>query len=162
MVGRTILIWLAVLMVACAPVPGNATGDRSSGSIGSASTEPAAPTLAATAEEADEAPAGAIEILLTFGPKFEPEEVSAPAGTIVFFLRNDQGDGPPAIHNFLLGTSIEEPPLAASPTLATGQAVVFTVDGVEPGTYVYWCTLPSPDGSPHSAAGMVGTLTVTP
>lgn len=161
MVGRTSSVALAVLMVGCASVPGQtATGGPSS--IEGAASEPAAPTLAATVEETRETPAGAIEILLTFGPKFEPGEVSAPAGTIVFFLQNDQGDGPPAIHNFLLGTSIEGPPLAASPTLATGEAVVFTVEGVEPGTYVYWCTLPSPDGSPHSAAGMVGTLTVTP
>jgi plastocyanin len=162
MVSRTVALALLALLAACASVPPQSSSGEPTGSIAGEASLSAAPTLAATAEEATEAPEGAIEILLTFGPKFEPEEVSAPAGTIVFFLQNDQGDGPPAIHNLLLGTSMDDPPLAASPTLATGEAVVFTVEGVEPGTYLYWCTLPSPDGSPHSAAGMVGTLTVTP
>ena len=51
---------------------------------------------------------------MTFGPTFEPEEATAQAGTVVFFLRNDKGDGPPALHNFLLGASVEDPPLARS------------------------------------------------
>jgi plastocyanin len=161
MVSRTTFVALVILMIGCVGQP----AQTASNSPSSISTEPsvsAAPTLAFAVESADEAPAGAIEILLTFGPKFEPEEVTASAGTIVFFLQNDQGDGPPAVHNFLLGTSIEEPPLASSPILAPGEAILFTVDGVEPGTYLYWCTVPSPDGQSHAYYGMVGTLTVTP
>ena len=125
------------------------------------SSESVAPTLEATVEEASEAPAGAIEILMTFGPKFEPEEVTAQAGDVVFFLRNDKGEGPPAVHNFLIGRALDSPPLAASPTLMHGESIVFTVYGLEAGTYTYWCTLPSPDGAPHSQYGMLGTLTVT-
>ena len=160
--GRAISLTVAILMFGCAaPSAQSATGTPA-GSIAGEPSVSAAPTLAFTVQEADQAPAGAIEILLTFGPVFEPEEVSAAAGTIVFFLQNDQGDGPPAAHNFLLGTSMEEPPLAASPTLSSGQAVVFTVEGVEPGTYTYWCTVPGPDGRSHAVYGMVGTLTVTP
>jgi plastocyanin len=162
MLGRTISIALATLMAGCAAPAAQSASDTTAASVTGQPSMSAAPTLAFTVEEADEPPAGAIEILLTFGPKFEPEEVSASAGTIVFFLQNDQGDGPPATHNFWLGTSVDEPPLATSPVLSSGQAVVFTVEAVEPGTYTYWCTVPSPDGSPHSASGMVGTLTVTP
>ena len=162
MLGRTTSIALAILMVGCAAPALQTDSGTPSASVAGALSASAAPTLAFTVEEADEPPAGAIEILLTFGPKFEPEEVSAEAGTIVFVLQNDQGDGPPAVHNFLLGTSLEASPLAASPILATGEGVVFTVEGVEPGSYVYWCTVPSPDGRPHSAYGMVGNLTVTP
>ena len=52
-------------------------------------------------------------------------------------------------------------PLAVSPTLAANEAVTFTVEGLMPGTYTYWCTVPSPDGAqPHAQYGMVGTLTV--
>ena len=99
---------------------------------------------------------------MTFGPTFEPEEATAQAGTVVFFLRNDKGDGPPALHNFLLGASVEDPPLAISPTLASGFSGTFTVEGLEPGTYSYWCTVLGPDGTAHSQMGMTGTLTVTP
>ena len=162
MVERTLALALAVLMAGCTAPPVQVASGHPAESVAGEPSMSAAPTLAFTVEEADEAPAGAIEILLTFGPMFEPEEVSAAAGTIVFFLQNDQGDGPPAAHNFLLGTSMEEPPLAASPTLSSGQAVLFTVEGVEPGTYTYWCTVPSPDGRSHAVYGMVGKLTVTP
>jgi plastocyanin len=162
MLGRAISLAFAILITACAtPSAQTASGTPAASVVGEPSMS-AAPTPAFTVEEADKAPAGSIEILLTFGPVFEPEEVSTPAGTIAFFLQNDQGDGPPAVHNFLLGTSMEEPPLATSPILATGEGVVLTVDGVEPGTYTYWCTVPSPDGQSHAMDGMVGTLTVTP
>jgi plastocyanin len=125
------------------------------------SSASAAPTLQATVEETSEPPAGAIDILLTFGPKFEPDEATAQAGDVVFFLRSDKGDGPPAVHNLLLGRSVDSPPLAASPTLMHGDSGAFTVYRLEAGTYTYWCTMPSPDGSPHWQSGMIGTLTVT-
>ena len=122
----------------------------------------AAPTLAATFERDAEVPEGAIEILMTFGPDFEPKAATAKAGTVVFALRNDKGDGPPALHNFLLGKSVEEPPFANSPSLASGFSGTLTVEGLEAGTYTYWCTILGPDGTPHSQMGMTGTLTVTP
>ena len=80
----------------------------------------------------------------------------------MFALRNDKGDGPPALHNFLLGTSVDEPPLVSSPSLASGFSGTLTVEGIEAGTYTYWCTILGPDGTPHSQMGMTGTLTVTP
>ena len=153
---------IALMLAACAGTPADTPeqteAHESHSPVNSGS---AAPMLQTTVEEAGSAPSGAIEILLTFGPKFEPDEATAQAGEVVFFLRNDKGDGPPAVHNFLIGSDIESPPLAASPTLMSGESIVFTVYELEAGTYTYWCTLPSPDGAPHSQYGMVGTLTVT-
>jgi plastocyanin len=127
----------------------------------SASSEPsAAPTLSTTFVEQSRAPEGAIEILMLF-PKFEPKVASAEAGTVAFFLKNERGDVRPLLHNFLLGTAIDAPPLAVSPILASETSGTFTVHGLEPGTYTYWCTVPSGDGTPHYQLGMVGTLTVT-
>ena len=109
-----------------------------------------------------EPPEGSIQILMTFGPSFVPEEATAKAGDVTIFLRNDKGDGPPAAHNFMLGTSVDEPPLVSTTMLGSGQAGVLTIDDLAPGTYTYWCTIIGPDGMPHSDRGMVGTLTVTP
>ena len=152
---------ITVMLAACAGTPAQTpeqTEDHDSHSpAGSGS---AAPTLQTTVEETGSAPAGAIAILLTFGPKFEPEEATAQAGDVAFFLRNDKGDGRPAVDNFLIGTDVDSPPFAASPTLMNGESILFTVYGLEAGTYTYWCTL-RPDGAPHSQYGMVGTLTVT-
>src|SRR5688500_4023940 len=90
MLGRTISIALPTLLAGCAAPAAQSASDTTAASVTGQPSMSAAPTLAFTVEEADEPPAGAIEILLTFGPKFEPEEVSASAGTIVFFLQNDQ------------------------------------------------------------------------
>lgn len=153
---------LALALAACAGTPAEtpeATDARDSHSP--VSSESVAPTLQATAEEASEAPAGAVDILMTCCPDFEPKEVTAQAGDVVFFLHNDNGAAPPALHNFFIGSDVESPPLAASPTLMHRESIVFTVSGIEPGTYTYWCTVPAPDGTPHWEVGMTGTLTVT-
>jgi plastocyanin len=164
--SRAAISILALCLSACggaaspSQAPHSAAAHQSGTPTGSA-----APTLAAGFVETEpfaDAPAGSIEILLTFGPKFEPEEATAKAGTVTFFLRNDKGDGPPAAHNFLLGTAVDAPPLAASPLMGSGEAGLLTIEDLAPGTYTYWCTIPSPDGAPHSQYGMVGTLTVTP
>jgi plastocyanin len=165
--SRAVLVAaLAIALSACsAAAPASESSEPTTDATAAASIESAAPTLAATFEETEpfaDAPAGAIEILMTFGPTFRPEEATAEAGTVTFFLRNDKGDGPPAAHNFLLGTSVDAPPLASSPLMGSGETGVLTIEDLEPGTYAYWCTIPSPDGRPHSQYGMVGTLTVTP
>ena len=164
--SRAAMAAIVLFMSACgsgaAPSEARETADVSAG--GSA-TQSQAPTLTASFEEVAsfmDPPAGSIEILMTFGPVFVPEEAIAKAGTVTFFLRNDKGDGPPAAHNFLLGTAVDATPLATSPLMGSGEAGILTVEDLAPGTYAYWCTIPSPDGYPHSHYGMVGTLTVTP
>ena len=153
---------IGLALAACAGTPA-ATPDMTDAhdSHSPVSSESAAPTLRATVEEASEAPAGAIDVLMTDGPDFEPDEVTAESGDLVFFLHNDKGAGPAILHNFFLGTDVDSLPLAASPALMHGESVVFTVYGIEPGTYTYWCTVPALDGRPHSQLGMTGTLTVT-
>lgn len=55
----------------------------------------------------------------------------------------DSGDEPPAwMHD-----------VAGVPTLSPGQTVTVTRD-LEPGTYVFMCFFPSPDGTPHAQLGM--------
>ncbi len=164
MTKRALALVLVAALTACAsggtegtPVTAPTTTEES------ASSEPsAAPTLSTTFVEESRAPEGAIEILMLPLAKFEPNVASVEAGTVAFYLKNVQADVRPLLHNFLLGTAIDAPPLAVSPTLASETSGTFTVHGLEPGIYTYWCTVPSPgDGTPHYALGMVGTLTVT-
>ena len=164
MVARALtLLSIGMLATSCGAASSPSAGASQTAVHSMDSSVEPSPTPGFTIEETREAPAGAIEILLTFGPVFDPKEASAKAGEVVFFLRGDQGDGPPgATHNFLLGPSIDAPPIAVSPVLATGEGVVLTIAELPAGTYTYWCTVPSPDGQPHSYYGMVGTLTVTP
>ena len=152
---------IALALAACAGTPAETPEPTDAHDSHSAvSSESAAPTLQATIEEASEAPAGAIDILMTDDPGFEPNEVTAEAGDLVFFLRSADVNGP-IVHNFFLGPDTQSPPLAKGPTLQSGESVVFTVYGIEPGTYTYWCTVPGMDGQSHWQHGMTGTLTVT-
>ena len=164
MIARALTpLLMGVLATSCGVASSPSAGDSQAAVQSVAASVEPSPTPGFTFEEKTEAPAGAIEILLTFGPDFDPKEATAKAGEVVFFLRNDPGDGPPAAtHNFLLGSSLDAPPLAVSPVLASGEGVVLTIADLPAGTYTYWCTVASPDGQPHSYYGMVGNLTVTP
>ena len=162
---RAGLIALAIVASACSAGEPTAQTASPTAEESAETTESATPTLAASFEEVEpfaDAPEGSVEILMTFGPTFVPEEAKTKAGTVTFFLKNDKGDGPPAAHNFLLGTAVDASPLASSPLMGSGEAGILIIEDLAPGTYAYWCTIPSPDGQPHSHYGMVGTLTVTP
>jgi uncharacterized cupredoxin-like copper-binding protein len=126
----------------------------SSSAAETASPSPSAiPTLEATTEEAAEAPPGAITVTVGPGPDFAPDDITAAAGTVVFFL-----DARPAdiIHNMVIAINIGDVPLAKSANLEGGQTVIFTVHDLEPGTYEFWCSFPG-----HLESGMRGTLTIT-
>jgi plastocyanin len=86
------------------------------------------------------------------------------ADSAVFFLVYEGESGPPgASHNLLIGPDL--PPgaaLVSSPLLNRGESFVFTVTGLEPGEYRFWCTYSDGPSGSHWARGMVGTLTVTP
>lgn len=142
-----------------------------SGQAASASPLPsatAAPTdspspesaVAATSEPAETAPAGAVTITVNNnGARFHPDEVTMAADAVVFFLVHEGGEDVSALHHNL-NIGPELPPgaaLVSSPMLEPGDAFVFTVTGLEPGEYRFWCTI-----SEHYSFGMVGTLTVTP
>lgn len=122
------------------------------------SAEPTLAQIAATFEDADTAPAGALDLRMTIAPApvFLPAELTAPAGDIVVFLSNPTGAGIAEQHNFTLGPKLQEKQ-AASPDLGPGASGVLTLADVPAGRYIYWCTV-----SAHYLAGMRGVLTVTP
>ena len=152
---------IALALAACAATPAETPRQTDAHPSDSPSgSESAAPTLRATIEEAGEPPAGAIEVLMTDDPGFDPNELTAQAGDVAFFLRSDQANQG-IVHNFFLGSDVHSPPLAKGPTLQRGESAVFTVYGIEPGTYTYWCSVPGRDGQGHWFNGMIGTLTVT-
>jgi plastocyanin len=117
------------------------------------------PTLASTTVDATVAPPGALSFTLTedAGPRFHPDQATAKAGTVVFFLQNRLNvDAGPFDHNIALGLKLHVP-LASSAFIHAAKSAAFTVAGVAPGTYTFWCQV-----ADHAAKGMVGSLTVTP
>ncbi len=94
-------------------------------------------------------------------PVYEPDELTAKAGTVAFFLANVPEPWAGPDHDFLIGPSIGKV-LVASPSVDRNDALVFTVEGLTPGSYVFWCSIVAPDGVSHASRGMVGTLTITP
>jgi plastocyanin len=96
-------------------------------------------------------PAGSIKVTMTEF-KFDPGTISAPAGTIVFYIVNA---GNNTSHDLFIrdsgGTKI-----AGSDLVSAGDSSVFTVSNIKAGTYVMYCDQPG-----HESSGMKGTLTVT-
>ncbi|MEO8437725.1 MAG: cupredoxin domain-containing protein [Chloroflexota bacterium] len=105
------------------------------------------------------APSGAISFKLTedAGPRFQPDQATAKAGNVVIFLQNVLNvDAGPFNHNMAIGPKFHVP-LANSPIIHSERSAVFTVEGLTPGTYTFWCQVQD-----HATKGMVGTLTITP
>jgi plastocyanin len=93
-------------------------------------------------------------------PRFVPDTVAAPSGTVVFFLTSVPVSGTFGPHHEMaLGTRIGTP-LARSDAVQPGRSATFTVEAVPPGTYRFWCSIDTGHG-PHHTLGMVGMLTVT-
>jgi plastocyanin len=125
-----------------------------------------AATLVSTTEEASQAPAGAISIMMitlpNARPRFDPVEVAAKAGTVVFFLENIPYPPFTPDHNMVIGRAIYEE-LARTPPVRLNQRVTFTVNDLTPGTYVFWCSIKDiGNQADHAGQGMVGTLTIKP
>jgi plastocyanin len=124
----------------------------------------AIPTLMSTTEKASEGLAGAIPIRMTATnakPRFEPDNVTARAGTVVFFLENIPAAFLDPHHNMHIGPAIGQE-LARTPGIRANEKVTFTVKDLTPGTYVFWCSVVGLDNFDHAHYGMVGTLTITP
>lgn len=144
-VAVVLLIGVLVLLMASAG-PGGGWGPQRGGPMGGhmpgmmgggATTESAAPDVAA---DADELTVEAGDLY------FSPEEIEITAGETVNLVLDNQGD---AFHDLDIdGIDFR---LAADPgTTDTG---ALTID--EPGTYTFSCTVPG-----HASAGMEGTITV--
>lgn len=173
--------WLLALVAVVPAACGSAGGSTAAAAtpsppvaVASATTRPTqtpmparptpAPSLASTTVPASSPAPGSIAIRMTTGLdlRFEPDTVSAKAGTVVFYLENVPGKLVSPDHNMVIGPALHEE-LARTKYISSGRAVTFTVQGMAPGKYVFWCSVPVVGGSTeHSASGMVGTLTVTP
>ena len=70
--------------------------------------------------------------------------------------------GPATIQFFPDGSVRADQVLASAPHILPNKAAIFSVDGLTPGSYVFWCSVSAPNGSTHAAFGMKGTLTITP
>ena len=91
--------------------------------------------------------------------QFEPSALTVKAGTVVFFVENNDevpAGSPGTNHTLTIGSALGQP-LANTGYVHSSEAAVFTVEGLVPGEYVVWCSVPE-----HADMGMVGTLTVTP
>jgi plastocyanin len=125
----------------------------------SGSVAPSASAVQGTTEEATEAPPGAIVVTVGHArSRFDPDQITAPAGTLTFFIDHvgTEAEGSES-HQMSIGLEVGQLPLVASDIIKPGHSAVFTVTGLGPGSYFYWCYVNS-----HYAEGMVGTLTVTP
>jgi plastocyanin len=94
-------------------------------------------------------------------PVYQPNNLTAKAGTVLFFLQNVPAVFDGSDHNMHIGGSVGDT-LAGSTDVKHGEDVIFTVKDVTAGTYIFWCSIIAPDGITHANHGMMGTLTVTP
>jgi plastocyanin len=95
-------------------------------------------------------PAGSIKVTMTEF-KFDPSDLTAPSGKVVFFLVNSGSTQ----HDMAIRDASNNR-LAVSELVSAGDSVSFTVDNIPAGKYTIYCTQPG-----HEQSGMKGTLTVT-
>jgi plastocyanin len=133
-------------------------------SVAPSASPEALPTLAATTQTAGEPPAGSIQIEMTadaLAPRFVPDTITAPSGTVVFFLTSLPVSGTfGPHHDMVIGPDIGTP-LTKSDSVQPATSATFTVEAVPPGSYRFWCSVDTGHGR-HHTLGMVGTLIVTP
>ena len=111
-------------------------------------------TVAATTEPADSPPAGAVDVQLGQGSVFHPSTLEVPAGEVItFFLHAPPDNQQP--HNMAIREGLTV--VARSAFLDGGESAVFTVVGLSPGAYRFYCEFED-----HLAEGMAGDLTVAP
>jgi plastocyanin len=95
-------------------------------------------------------PAGSIKVTMTEF-KFDPADLTAPSGKVVFFLVNSGTTQ----HDLAIRDSSNNR-MAVSELVSAGDSVVFTVDNIAAGKYTIYCTQPG-----HESSGMKGSLTVS-
>jgi plastocyanin len=95
-------------------------------------------------------PAGSIKVTMTEF-KFDPGDISAPAGKVVFYLVNAGNTS----HDLFIRDNTGKK-IAGSDLVSAGDSSVFTADSIAAGNYVIYCDQPG-----HESSGMKGTLTIT-
>jgi uncharacterized cupredoxin-like copper-binding protein len=96
-------------------------------------------------------PAGSIKVTMTEF-KFDPSDIKAPAGKVVFYIVNA---GNNTSHDLFIRDNTGKK-IAGSDLVSAGDSSVFTVDSIAAGSYVIYCDQPG-----HESSGMKGTLTIT-
>jgi uncharacterized cupredoxin-like copper-binding protein len=115
-------------------------------------------SVTATSTDAASAPPGAIALQAGEGPIFRPNVLETAAGDFQIFLTSpplDADNAQAVPHNLGIRAPGTLDVIALSDYVQPGESIVFTVSGLEPGTYQFVCEVPG-----HAGAGMVGTLTV--
>jgi len=143
------IAWLAIV-AALALVAAACGGSDDDDSSSSSDTKTTASTSAGETTPSGETGGNTLELEVDPGKlKFKEETLTAQAGDVTLVLTNTEN----IQHNIALkdsdGNVLEEGELVGD-----GETSEITVKGLEPGTYTYICT-------PHEAAGMTGTLTIT-
>lgn len=151
-ISKGAAIVLASIIAGCSGTP-TGSGSQSLTPSSSPAFSTALPTAGprSTTVPATAAPAGSTQVQLAGPPgHFEPADLTATAGDIAFFLDNTSA----GTHSLAIGPALHES-LAESANVLNGRAALFTVQGLQTGAYIIWCTVDN-----HAAEGMVGTLTV--
>jgi uncharacterized cupredoxin-like copper-binding protein len=95
-------------------------------------------------------PSGSIKVTMT-EYKFDPGDLSAPAGKVVFYLVNAG-----TLSHDMVITKADGTIVGRSDLVSAGDQFVFTVDNIAAGSYKILCDQPG-----HADAGMRGTLTIS-
>jgi plastocyanin len=85
-------------------------------------------------------------------PRFAPTELSVSGASATFYLVNMATGVDP--HSFAIGGTNYRSIVSTGP-IERGHSMVFTVQDLPPGQYIFWCTI-----SDHAALGMRGTIEV--
>jgi len=116
-------------------------------------------TVTTTSVEAPSAPPGAIAVQAGEGPIFRPNVLETATGDFQIFLSSppvDPGAQQDVPHNIGIRAPGTLDVIARSDFVNPGDpSIVFTVSGIERGTYQFICEVQG-----HAGAGMIGTLTV--
>jgi uncharacterized cupredoxin-like copper-binding protein len=95
-------------------------------------------------------PAGSIKVTMT-EYKFDPGDINAPAGKVVFYLVNAG-----TISHDMVIAKADGTIVTRSDLVSAGDEFVFNVDNIVAGSYKIYCDQPG-----HADAGMKGTLTIS-
>lgn len=153
-IGATLAMYVVTLSACGASMQEATTESVAAEEFDSPSPSPSqAATVAATTEPAESPPSGAVDVQLGSGSVFHPSSLAVPSGDVVtFFLHAPPENQQP--HNMAIRMGLDV--VARSAFLDGGESALFTVDGLAPGEYRFYCEFED-----HLAEGMAGDLTVT-
>jgi uncharacterized cupredoxin-like copper-binding protein len=144
---------------------------RAANVAASSTSAPKRPVVARTHKSETDASAGSHMVELVCGRpggdpgrlcEYSPSEVTASGTSVKMFLVNLQTEAD--LNGFVKAADLQHDlkilgadgqTLAQSERLAIGERATFTVDGLPPGSYEFYCTIPG-----HATQGMRGTLSI--